>query len=596
MIMNARTIMQPHLVNASSMADVLDTIQNVIMVTEGIRNHAKIAVSAYMRSGAELTPEQAQCVRDLSRAVDTSVSDGNVYVNLAVDRLKPEVIVVRVFHIQGQRVPILFRSEVRGSDLYIIGYSKAKPVPAHYHVGNLRRFRDVNELGVAVQRAAVHHYKKLLDPAHAEAAAETPSDADVQPGDSFRERALALFPSYRPASVSYGKHKLLVRSRHHTSDGHLMVFADNCPEYSLAFEMDYLHDKHEYLHGEYVVHVQLRHHNRFNSYDVRILATVPENRFSHCVTPAALLQRALSVEWEGKKVIDALLAAVATSAKHAQAATEPQSSNEKPETADFASWSRLLVRLGDTVRVKNHRLVITHHSNFTHDFLEICFSNTPYSLRYQETRPGGVIEVQLHKRRAPLHSTVSTIAKAGPGILRRCETRTEALTTLLGVRYKDRSVLDRVLSAIQKHQSEAAATSATEPLSSSEKPKTAYFGSWIRLFPQAVGTVRVQDVNLHVRYVNSAYSHLEVQYKRSPWALLFYSENDTEFRIRVMLNRKRFGHTLDSKTLITVPDQIIDGCETKEQVLKTVLGIRAQGKTVLQHLIDAASEPEKVDA
>ena len=73
MIMNTRTIMQPHLVNASSMADVLDTIQNVIMVTEGIRNHAKIAVSAYMRSGAELTPEQAQCVRDLSRAVDTIV-------------------------------------------------------------------------------------------------------------------------------------------------------------------------------------------------------------------------------------------------------------------------------------------------------------------------------------------------------------------------------------------------------------------------------------------------------------------------------------------------------------------------------------------
>ena len=65
--------MQPHLVNASSMADVLDTIQNVIRVTEGIRNHAKIAVSAYMRSGAELTPEQAQCVRDLSRAVDTIV-------------------------------------------------------------------------------------------------------------------------------------------------------------------------------------------------------------------------------------------------------------------------------------------------------------------------------------------------------------------------------------------------------------------------------------------------------------------------------------------------------------------------------------------
>lgn len=73
MIMNTRTIMQPHLVNASSMADVLDTVQNVIMVTEGIRNHAKIAVSAYMRSGAELTPEQAQCVRDLSRAVDTIV-------------------------------------------------------------------------------------------------------------------------------------------------------------------------------------------------------------------------------------------------------------------------------------------------------------------------------------------------------------------------------------------------------------------------------------------------------------------------------------------------------------------------------------------
>ena len=517
---------------------------------------------------------------------DTSVSDGDVYVNLAVDRLKPEVIVVRVFHIQGQRIPILFRSEVRGSDLYISGYSKTKPIPAHFHVGNMRRFRDVNELGVAVQRAAVHHYKKLLDHAHAEAAAEpnkgmgldayeelyraiynctdhkfrigstaindgtnyaplyvdnvhmlavrvvalhrygldlvmrfrcynldgvlylvddlihsnhvryrvgslnqfrtadelgvaiqraalhyypqvlkahqaqaaaeTPSDSDVQPGDSFRERALVLFPSYRPASVSYGKHKLLVRSRHHTSDGHLMVFADNCPEYSLAFEMDYLHDKNEYLHGEYVVHVQLRHHNRFNSYDVRILATVPENRFSHCVTPAALLQRALSVEWEGKKVIDALLAAVATSTKHAQA--------------------------------------------------------------------------------------------------------------------------------------------ATEPLSSSEKPKTAYFGSWLRLFPQAAGTVRVQDVNLHVRYVNNVYSHLEVQYQRSPWALLFYSENDTEFRIRVMLNRKRFGHTLDSKTLTLVRDQVIDGCETREQVLKTVLGIKAQGKTVLQHLIDAASELVKVDA
>jgi hypothetical protein len=71
MIINTRTLMQPHLTGASATADVLETIQNVIMVAEGIRTHAKLAVGEYLRSGADLDQDQTYCVKELNQAVQT---------------------------------------------------------------------------------------------------------------------------------------------------------------------------------------------------------------------------------------------------------------------------------------------------------------------------------------------------------------------------------------------------------------------------------------------------------------------------------------------------------------------------------------------
>jgi hypothetical protein len=72
--------------------------------------------------------------------------------------------------------------------------------------------------------------------------------------------------------------------------------------------------------------------------------------------------------------------------------------------------------------------------------------------------------------------------------------------------------------------------------------------------------------------------------------------SDDMSRIKVTLERRLAGHRMEERTLTTVSDSCIENCETRYHVLNTVLGIQAQGKPVLQHLIDVATEPARAEA
>jgi hypothetical protein len=387
-----------------------------------------------------------------------AINDGTVYAALDVTGARKTTLIARIYTLTGFSLKLRLRCEHHGNELYLTN-DGAIPGHVQYRVGNLNRFRTVDELGTAVSRAALHYYPKLLPAPQVEAAAEHQASSEVQPSDTFRERATLLFPSAKSTTVSYGTHKLIIHSENLNSDGHLMVFADDCSTYALEFTLF-----HYTGVGTGTVHVILRHYISIGRYQAIHLTEVPDQWFQGCVTKSALLKRALSIQFHGNKVIDSLL---------------------RPVAAELAA----------------------------------------------------------------------------------------------------------------KHVAE----SATEPMSHAEKPDVAYFGSWIRLFPMSAINVRARNTVLNVRYVNSTYPYLEVQYQRSPWALQFYSDRTPSvsadmFRIRVVLNRRRLGHTLDSDTLALVSDKIIDGCQTKQQLLKIALGIQSNGKSVLQHLIQAATATAKTEA
>jgi hypothetical protein len=73
MIINTRTLMQPHLARASAMADVLETIQNIIVTAEGIRTHARLGLGDYMKTRGALGDDEVRWVKRLSASIETIV-------------------------------------------------------------------------------------------------------------------------------------------------------------------------------------------------------------------------------------------------------------------------------------------------------------------------------------------------------------------------------------------------------------------------------------------------------------------------------------------------------------------------------------------